>query len=75
MPTRKDRTLNHQPVRATEHRERGSVLIFVVTILVLMVLLGTSYLQMARVERLAMSKVGGGDIEAIFNIAQQGIGC
>ena len=65
MPMREDQTLNHQPVRATEHRERGSVLIFVVTILVLMVLLGTSYLQMARVERLAMSKVGGGDIEAV----------
>lgn len=40
-------------------RRRGSVLIMVVTVIVIMALLGATYLQSVRVQRVAMSQAGG----------------
>ena len=46
-------------------RQRGSTLVFAVVCLVLMVLLGTSYLQMSRVERLALTPRNQNNIDKV----------
>ena len=53
-------------LRASSRSRRGSVLLLVVAVLVLMAILGTSYLQVARVQRLGIQEFEG-DIDAVMN--------
>ncbi len=64
QPNRDIRVGQARPAQGSRPR-RGSALVFAVVCLVLMVLLGMSYLQMARVERLAISEVGDGNIDTV----------
>ena len=58
---RKNQVLGAVPPRV----RRGSILVFVVAVLVLMVLMATAYLQMARVQRLAISDTTQSNIETV----------
>lgn len=54
------------PPAAASSRRRGSVLVLVVAVLVLMAILGTAYLQVARVQRLGIQEFQG-DIDAVMD--------
>jgi len=60
--------------RRSASRERGSLMILVVTVLVLAAILGVSYLQVARLDRIATSQMESGNIDTVARAVVHYIG-
>jgi hypothetical protein len=66
--TRKRKTATRATPARRPRKQRGSTMLMVVVILFMLAIMGTAYLQYARIQRFA-SGADGGDIDAVINSA------